>query len=133
MTKSGLGLQALWGWCATVLRYWGVADVELIACTALIRNTVTPTRSVEYRAQPSYRSPAASVYFPEPRPGGGMVDTGDLKSLARKSVRVRLSPRAPGICWLLFLWPATSVPTQVLENMLVAPTVVRADACFPFV
>src|SRR5688572_17006534 len=28
------------------------------------------------------------------RPGGGMVDTRDLKSLARKSVRVRVPPRA---------------------------------------
>ena len=33
--------------------------------------------------------------FAECRPGGGMVDTRDLKSLVRKSVRVRVPPRAP--------------------------------------
>ena len=27
------------------------------------------------------------------RPGGGMVDTGDLKSLGRKAVRVQVPPR----------------------------------------
>ena len=33
--------------------------------------------------------------FSSPRPGGGMVDTGDLKSPGRKAVPVRVRPRAP--------------------------------------
>lgn len=33
------------------------------------------------------------------RPGGGTVDTGDLKSLASNGVRVRLPPRAPAYGW----------------------------------
>jgi hypothetical protein len=37
------------------------------------------------------------LYTPEARPSGGTVDTEDLKSFARKSVRVRISPRAPAL------------------------------------
>ena len=43
----------------------------------------------------------AAVHSPRlpPRPGGGMVDTRDLKSLDRKVVRVRVPPRAPPLQW----------------------------------
>ena len=44
-----------------------------------------------------WRSPSALIEFISNyvRPGGGMVDTGDLKSLASNGVRVQVPPRVP--------------------------------------
>jgi hypothetical protein len=60
--------------------------------------TPRPTPNSSRAWAPKWR-PCSTVYrgigLPHRCPGGGMAYAGDLKSLAREGVRVRLPPRAP--------------------------------------